>query len=364
MPTEPLIEEVAELAADEESISNLTAGDILRQERQRLGLNEKEVADQLHITMHYVKALESNSYEKLPGAVFAKGYLKSYALLLGLDTEDLLSRYDEFTHQQKADIEEQSRLQNARRKKDRNKPFVIVSVIIFIAGFLGLWLANSYFAEDSVSDVPNTADSNDGVDNIRPTLSQVVEPQITTQSQLTLEVEPEETSASTRQPTTTPTQITEVVDAPVPLLEVESGSIMDAEMVERIEEGEGNDVEDDLSLDDLTDALQALRTEQAASAEPNAGADQPRVISVGTIGDDILRITFTGESWVEVNDSESQQVYRDIRAAGDVLEITGSAPFNILLGDAAFTQMSLNGNEIDVSADIRIDNSARLTVGL
>ena len=28
----------------------LTAGDILRQERERLGLNEKEIADQLHIT--------------------------------------------------------------------------------------------------------------------------------------------------------------------------------------------------------------------------------------------------------------------------------------------------------------------------
>ena len=73
MPTEPLTEAVAEIEATEEPISVLTAGDILQQERQRLGLNEKEVADQLHITMHYVKALESNSYEKLPGAVFAKG---------------------------------------------------------------------------------------------------------------------------------------------------------------------------------------------------------------------------------------------------------------------------------------------------
>ena len=78
----------------------------------------------------------------------------------------------------------------------------------------------------------------------------------------------------------------------------------------------------------------------------------------------MLRISFTGESWIEVNDSESQQIYRDIREAGDVLEITGSAPFNILLGDAPFARMSLNGDEIDLAEDIRIDNSARLTVGL
>ena len=114
-------------------------------------------------------------------------------------------------------------------------------------------------------------------------------------------------------------------------------------------------------MEELTSALQALRAEQTAVAE---ATDQSRVFTIEAIGNDVLRISFIGESWIEVNDSESQQIYRDIREAGDVLEITGSAPFNILLGDAPFTSMSLNGDEIDLSADIRIDNSARLTVGL
>lgn len=364
MPTEPLIEAAAELSASEDAVGILTAGDILQQERERLGLNEKEVADQLHITMHYVKALESNSYEKLPGAVFAKGYLKSYAILLGLDVEDLLSRYDEFTHQQKADIEEESRLLRARKKKDRNKPLVIVSVIIFVAGFLGLWLVNSYFSEESVSDVPSTAESIDGAENIRPALSRVEEPQATNLPQLTLEVEPNEMPAPTRQTSTVQPPEVGVVDAPVQLSEADLESIVGAQ---RIESGESSETEEGLSLEELAAALTDLRAEQAAAdAGPiiDVDDDQPRVISVEAIGNDVLQITFTGESWVEVNDSESQQVYRDIRVAGDVLEITGSAPFNILLGDAPFTRMSLNGDEIDLSADIRIDNSARLTVGL
>ncbi len=364
MPTEPLMEAAAEIEAAEDAIGALTAGDILQQERQRLGLNEKEIADQLHITKHYVKALESNSYEKLPGAVFAKGYLKSYALLLGLDVEDLLSRYDELTHQQKADSEEESRLLRVRKKKDRNKPFVIISLIVFVAGFLGLWLANSYFGEESVSDVPSTAESAGGAEDLRPALSQADRPQVTTQLQLTLEVEPEEISAPTRLPTSAPSRVAEAVVAPEQLLEVDSGSIVDSESGERIESGESSGSEGGPSLEDLTATLQALRAEQAANAELIADANQPRVISIEAIGSDILRISFTGESWIEVNDSESQQIYRDIRAAGDVLEITGSAPFNILLGDAPFTRMSLNGDEIDFSADIRIDNSARLIVGL
>ena len=367
MPTDPLIEALAETDAAEDAISVLTAGDILHQARQRLGLNEKEVADKLHITRHYVKALESNSYEKLPGAVFAKGYLKSYALLLGLDVEDLLSRYDEFTHQQKADSKEERRLLRARKKKGRNKPLVIISLLVFIAGFLGLWLVNSYFTQKSVSDVPNTVEP---VDDVRASLPRLNELQVTTQPQFTLEVEPEKISAPARQPMITPLLVAGAVDVPERFLEVDPGSIVGSQVARRIESGESGEssesggAEGETTLEDLTAALQVLTVEQTVGAESTVETDQPRLISIQAIGNDILRISFTGQSWIEVNDSESQQIYRDIRAAGDVLEITGSAPFNILLGDAHFTVMSLNGDEIDLSGDIRIDNSARLTVGL
>ena len=355
MPAEPFLKAADELEATEQSSDALTAGDILQQERQRLGLDEKEVADQLHITMHYVNALESNSYEKLPGAVFAKGYLKSYALLLGLDVEDLMSRYDEFTHQQNAESAQERRLLIALKKKGRNKPLVIVSLIIFVTGFLVLWLANSYFSEESVSDVPASVE---GAQNIRPALSQVNESQVTTPPQLTLEVETEDNSAPTDQSTITPSLEELSVIASEPLVEVDLGSNVDSSSAV-ISETSGS--EGSPSLEDLASALQALRVEQAAGAKASS---QPRVITIEAIGSDLLRISFIGESWIEVNDSESRQIYRDIREAGDVLEITGSAPFNILLGDAPFISMSLNGDEIDLSADIRIDNSARLTVGL
>jgi cytoskeleton protein RodZ len=350
MPTEPLMDSAAE-----QSIDTLTAGNILQQERQRLGLNEREVADQLHITIHYVRALESNNYEKLPGAVFAKGYLKSYALLLGLDVEDLISRYDEFTHQQNADSEQERRRLRARKGKDSNKPLVIVSLIVFVVVFLGLWLANSDFAQESVSDLTSTVESAEGAENISPALSRVAEPQVTTQLQLTLKVEPEEISAPTRQSIITPSLEELPVIASEQLVEVNLDSTVDFESVE------SSGSEGSFSLEDLTSVLQALRAEQKAGAETTG---QPRVITIEAIGNDMLRISFIGESWIEVNDSESRQIYRDIREAGDVLEITGSAPFNILLGDAPLISMSLNGDEIDLSADIRIDNSARLTVGL
>ncbi len=352
MQTEPLAELESDAVSDLDAVDSRTAGDILAQERQRLGLNEKEVADQLHITMHYVKALESNNYEKLPGAVFAKGYLKSYAILLGLDVEDLLSRYDVINDRQQADIQEASRQVKARKKKDRNKPLVIVSLFVFVGGFLGLWVANSFFGTDVESGAPATVEVNDNAESNRPASSQ----QLASQPRLTLQAAPDEIEQATVESPLPPViesqiqagQSDSALSSEIPLIEIETVRAVAAA---------------DLDLQDIAAVLQAKEPESIATAASTA-VSEPRVITIEALGDDVLRMSFSGESWVEVNDSESQQIYRDIREAGDVLEITGSAPFNILLGDAPFTRMSLNGDEIDLSSDIRIDNSARLTVGL
>lgn len=353
MQTEPHIEPATESSGAAIAERSPTAGETLSEARARLGLSEKEVADRLHITMHYVKALESDSYEKLPGAVFAKGYIRSYALLLGLDAQEVIARYDEHTSQQKADIEEASRA-NARRKRDRNKPFVIVSLVVFVGGSLGLWLVNSYFGEEPVANAPPLATANsDSESQATAPVSQIAQvPQ--TQPQLSLDVEPEqqvEPAAVSAPAITAPS-------------EPQAAAVADsADSAAGPQDALDTDASSAVNLQDFAELLQSPTPEPTSRVVPVVERG-PRVIAVEASGNDVLRISFSGESWVEVNDSESEQIYRDIREAGDILEITGSAPFNILLGDAPFTHMSLNGNEIDLSSDIRIDNSARLTVGL
>ena len=71
----------------------LSAGPMLREAREKSGLSVFEVAEKLHLTEHYVHALESEDYEKLPSEVYVKGYIKSYALLLDLDEEQVKGAY-------------------------------------------------------------------------------------------------------------------------------------------------------------------------------------------------------------------------------------------------------------------------------
>lgn len=196
MPIEACPEELSTNDETEDLPGELTAGDVLLQERLRRGLTEKQVADKLHITMHYIKAMESNNYEKLPAGIFARGYIKSYALLLGLEADDLLNRYNEFNTQQQDVIAKASRLK-ARRKKDKSKLIVIISLLVFIAGFIVLWLANSYFSGDTIAETSvSTGTETNKTNSLSPTLSQEAQ-QTVAQSQLSLHTEPEEISAST-----------------------------------------------------------------------------------------------------------------------------------------------------------------------
>ncbi len=71
----------------------VSAGAMLRAARERQDLSVFEVSERLFLTEHYVRALESGDYEKLPAEVYVIGYMKSYALLLGLDEDQVLSAY-------------------------------------------------------------------------------------------------------------------------------------------------------------------------------------------------------------------------------------------------------------------------------
>lgn len=323
-----------------------TPGGVLRAERLRQNLSEKEISDFLHLTMHYVRAIESNRFDKLPGAVFAKGYIKSYALMLGLDANAVASLFDGINSEQQEMKDEAAQRHLARRRRDRNKPWVYASVVSFILGFAGLWAYNMYSTNMDQPGQVATPTPAPATIASRP-IAQTPAPEIAAEN-----VPSSPLAAQSGTPGIPP-----VVSQQIP------STVIPPEAASIIQQSAGDSL---VPIGQVTNAQGVASIDSAvpsSTAAPLASVNA-NVIAVGSEGDDVLRINFSGESWVEVNDSQSNQIYRDILEAGDVLEITGDAPFSILLGDAPFTRMFLNGDEINVSDNIRIDNSARLTVGL
>ncbi|WP_038057260.1 RodZ domain-containing protein [Thermus amyloliquefaciens] len=68
-------------------------GERLRQAREEKGLSLKEAAARLALKVSVLEALEACRFEDLPEPALVRGYLRRYALLLGLDPEPLLALY-------------------------------------------------------------------------------------------------------------------------------------------------------------------------------------------------------------------------------------------------------------------------------
>ncbi|GFK95804.1 hypothetical protein NNJEOMEG_03672 [Fundidesulfovibrio magnetotacticus] len=71
-------------------------GALLRQERERRELSLEKAAAEIKISKKYLVAIESGLTKDLPHPVYAKGFVKNYARLLGLDPEamgEVLSRH-------------------------------------------------------------------------------------------------------------------------------------------------------------------------------------------------------------------------------------------------------------------------------
>jgi transcriptional regulator with XRE-family HTH domain len=68
--------------------------------RQRNGVSLEQIADQTKISMRFLRAIESEDFDQLPGGLFATSYIRQYAATAGLDETDILAQFKEKTSPQ------------------------------------------------------------------------------------------------------------------------------------------------------------------------------------------------------------------------------------------------------------------------
>jgi len=69
-------------------------GERLKHEREVREVSPNEVVVATRISLRFLEALENEDWEKLPGGVFNRGFVRAIARFLGLDEEKLLAEYD------------------------------------------------------------------------------------------------------------------------------------------------------------------------------------------------------------------------------------------------------------------------------
>lgn len=158
-----------------------TPGELLREERIRRKLSVQQAAEDLHLDVRSVEALESNDFQALGPPVYARGHLRKYALLLGLGPEFIIQRYQAVTGVPEIPppIPAAVALQPRRRRTIRVPwPLVFGAVAAVVVG-LGAWAVVRWYL-DSQAPVAE-AIAVPVVEQVEPPAPPVQEAQVTVQ---------------------------------------------------------------------------------------------------------------------------------------------------------------------------------------
>jgi len=68
-------------------------GETLRRERELREITLRQVAEATKINLRYLEALEHDRFEVLPGGLFNKGFIRAYAIYIGVDPEAMVDSY-------------------------------------------------------------------------------------------------------------------------------------------------------------------------------------------------------------------------------------------------------------------------------
>jgi cytoskeleton protein RodZ len=142
---------------------SLTLGEKLRQAREARGISISEVAEQTRISALYLEAIENNDYRTLPGGIFNKGFVKSFAKFVGVDEQEALQDYSQMLAEQGAESGDDPKTYRPEVLTDDRSRSSMLPTLIFAVIILGLltWgiLALVRYYQDSQQN-PTVANTN------------------------------------------------------------------------------------------------------------------------------------------------------------------------------------------------------------
>ena len=106
-------------------------GGKLRQARERRGISLRQIAATTKISVAALEALERNDTSKLPGGIFSRAFVRSYAIEIGLDPDETVREFlDRFQGEPAAPVVTRMNIPEAEIQFERKRQ---LAARVFIA---------------------------------------------------------------------------------------------------------------------------------------------------------------------------------------------------------------------------------------
>ncbi len=115
-------------------------GELLGQQREQQGLTVSDVYQHTKISPSCIRSIEQGNLEDLPHPVYVKGFIRSYAQLLGLDAEQLVQVFDKnvllSNEEEEKEVEPVMTLHKKRTLYRRTLSIVASVLVVFVVSYI------------------------------------------------------------------------------------------------------------------------------------------------------------------------------------------------------------------------------------
>lgn len=310
--------------------TRVNPGETLRQGRESKDWSLPDVASRLNLTVASLGNLESGDFEKLPGHTFARGYIRAYAKLLGLDQSGLVQQFDHYTGTDAhgSNVHSLGRIEEPVRLSHNILRIVSLLLLVVLVGAGFFWWQDQTSMRGKESAGINLehveVESADGTTQIHPLDEPEDQAVIETQgTPLPLAAGEPAAEAAPTAPAA-PAAATPSTTAP---------AILPAAPVH------------------TTPNTPVLAT---APSTPQA---EPAVAGSGKIN-----LQYVFDCWTQVTDANGKVLLSGVKRKGENLDVTGKPPLTLRLGFARGVHVSYNGQSVDM-APFTSGETARLKLG-
>jgi cytoskeleton protein RodZ len=294
-----------------ELLQKLDFGAPLKRAREKASMSHIDVADELLISIDIIKALENSQIEALPAPAFTRGYIRSYARLLSVSADEILTDYVKMAPDSSHELSAHSILPVQKSSSDNviklvSYGFVVVALVVLI-----YWLYTTDFNVDSNADIKTAVAEFNKVEDEQNSQLQILELKPLS------EPDPvEETQLEQEADTNEPPETTEIIDKSAVV-----------------------------NHDETAEVITAVEPDQ-------------------------LVLSALADSWCEIQDSTGKRLFYQLLNSGAEIKLLGIAPFSVFLGNAPRIRVEINNKIVDFDdlintnsnvASIEINHDATVT---
>jgi len=319
--------EVAELSEDMEMIG---PGVMLRDARIKLKMSQEDIALRLNFKISLVKDIEEDNLDKSLPATYNRGYLSSYAKVVGVDKEDVLASYDALgaAHIQRSEMQSFSKA-TAKQAEHSRLMWISYFIVAVLIGLTVMWWVQE--SRDKPKVLPTAAEPSEITKISEESDASTIAPKLSPAGETDEQVQVTQ-DAVEQKPADTPIKAQESV--------TESSSQSTA-----LQPQSSN--EQATTLESVVIAENALTNDESTAVESSSTAV----------------FTFAGDCWVNIFDATGERIAWGVKKTGYVMTVTGVAPLKVTLGKPELASIEFNGEPVDMSA-FNVGNIAKFTLPL